>query len=391
MRITMIGTLPPIKGVSDYCIEQVETLCKKIKIDFINFKSIYPKFLYPQDPEEKDQVFQYQQHANLNVSDVLKWYNPVGNLITGSRIKTSIIHFHWWTSFLFVVFYPVLLGAKLFHRVQIICTLHNVVGHESGFFDRLITRIMLTLPDHFIVHTEATKNKLKALNKTKDENISIIPHGRYDFYKHSSLSASEAKKILNLPQSGKVILFFGFIREYKGIDTLIAAMKRIHQEVPDAILYIAGNCWISWDVYQQMIVDANLEKQVFTDIRYIPSSEIQNYFAAADVVVLPYKEFDSQSGPGNIAIGFQKPLIVSHVGGLPDLVKTPDAIFEPGDEKALADTLIRLFNNPDLMHQLHLDSKSIADTLSWDAIADRTIQLYQSIVPEDKNEFVHDK
>lgn len=391
MRITMIGTLPPIKGVSDYCIEQVETLCKKIKIDFINFKSIYPTCLYPQDPEEKDQVFQYQPHANLQVSDTLKWYDPIGNIVTALRIHTSIVHFHWWTSFLIVVFYPVLLSAKLFRRVKIICTLHNVVGHESGFFDRLITKIMLTLPDHFIVHTEATKNKLKALKKTKDENISIIPHGRYDFYKHSSISALDAKEKLKISAQSKVILFFGFIREYKGIDTLIEAMKRVHQEIPDAVLYIAGNCWISWDVYEQKIVDANLKKHVMTDIRYIPSSEIQNYFSAADVVVLPYKEFDSQSGPGNIAIGFQKPLVVSNVGGLPDLVKTPEAIFEPGDQKALANVLIQLLKNPRLLQQLHLDSKSIAETLSWDVIAEKTIQLYQSIDNEVKNGFMHNE
>ncbi len=380
MKITMIGPLPPVKGgISDYCIELLNALSEKIDIDFINFQSIYPKFLYPQNPFETGRDFQIKKHSGMNIRSLLKWYHPFGNFWVGIQIKTRIVHFHWWTSFLFIVFFPLLVAIKLTGCKKIICTTHNIVGHESGIIDRILTRMMMSLPDHFIAHSEASAKRLCTLNRISPNRVSIIQHGRYDLYHVENVSKGEAREFLKISENQKVILFFGYIREYKGIDTLIQAMKKVKEACPDVCCLIAGNNWISWEPYQSLIDQLDLNDVVKTELRYIPYSEVHYYFNAADVTVFPYKQFDSQSGAGNIAIGFNKPVIVSRVGGLPNLVKDDRVVFDPGDYIALSNILIDVIQNKTFQDKLIDDTKVISHSLSWNQIAEQTIELYKSI------------
>src|SRR3972149_3444430 len=178
MRITMVGSLPPIKGMSAYCLSLVQGLSKIIQIDFINFKTIFPPipFLYPIDEKEDDKVFKVKLNDNILVEERLRWYNPIGACFAGFKAKNKLLHLHWWTSFLFIVFYPLIRFAKLSGK-KIVCTAHNVIGHESGFVDRFLCKLMLSLPDYFIVHSQKNQEQLSEFFKIRPERIEVIPPG----------------------------------------------------------------------------------------------------------------------------------------------------------------------------------------------------------------------
>lgn len=382
MRVTFVGTLPPIKGISEYCIEQTKGLSKKIKVDFINFKSIYPRFLYPGgSTKEKNEIFQKEENKNFKIRNMLAWYNPLSWIWAGLVSKGEVVHFHWWTFYLFPVFFTAVLLSKA-RKKKIVCTVHNILGHESGEIDKILTNWIFKLPDHFVVHSEANKKQLKKIFRIEDKKISIIPHGTLSFYKEKKLTKEEAREKLGISNQDKVILYFGNIRKYKGVDVLIKAFANIKQEVSNAKLIIAGKNWIAWQSFQGLIDKYNLSKDVILHLDYVPTPEIQYYFTAADLVVLPYLYFESQSGPGNIALAFERAMVVSNVGGLPDLVKEKNVVVKPGNVNQLAQAIIKVLKDDGFRKKLENDSKELSQKYSWDKIAEKTISLYKQLITE---------
>ena len=376
-EITLVGTLPPIKGVSDYCIEQTKSLGKTIKVNFLNFKSIYPEFLYPGGKTtEKDPVFKAEKNPNVKTHSSLSWWNPFSWIIAGLTSKGKILHFHWWTYFLFPVFFTIALIAKLRGK-KIVCTIHNVVGHESGFIDRLFSGIIFSLSNSFIVHTKNNKEQLQKYFKVKSSNIEIIPHGIYNFYRGEKISKQAAKEKLGIPKNSKVLLAFGNIRAYKGTDDLIEAFKIVKEKFPELYLVIAGKPWkkeLEADIKERLNGVSNTK--IFLD--FVASSKVKFYFSAADLVVLPYKDFAAQSGPGNIALAFEKPLLVSNVGGLPDLVKNNIAVFKAGNIQELASKISLIFSK-NMISSLEADSRALKQVFSWENIAEQTLKLYNKL------------
>lgn len=379
MKITLLGTLPPIKGISEYCIEQAKSLSKKIDIDFINFKAIYPEFLYSGgSTKEKDKAFKIDLNKNLKVRNILTWYNPFSWIFAGLTAKGSILHFHWWSFTLFPVFFTVVYICKL-RKKKIVCTVHNVTAHESNILDSLFSKWIFSLSDRLIVHSEANKEKLIRLFGIKNSCIFIIPYGVLNFYKDKKISKSTARKKLKIDSKDKIVLYFGNIRKYKGIDILIKAFSKVKKKVPEAKLIIAGKNWISWRPFEKIIKKNNLQNDIIVKLEYILTSEIKYYFLAADLVVLPYLKFDSQSGVGNIALVFNKVLIVTNVGGLKDLVKDKRSIVKPNNERLLSKAIIDVLLSDSFKKKLEKDSKNICKDYSWDKISKRTIDLYKAI------------
>lgn len=376
----MIGTLPPIKGISEYCLEQTRSLAKEIEIDFINFKSIYPEFLYPGgSTKEKSKTFLLKPGGNLKIKELLAWYNPFTWLWAGLFAKGKIIHFHWWTYSLFPVFFTILLLSKTRGK-KIICTVHNVLGHESNKLDRFLTSLILKFPDYFIVHSKKNKEQIEKNFKINSQKILIIPYGVLNFYKDEPVSKSKARKKLGLDNKDKIILFFGTIRKYKGVDVLIKALSEIKRQIPEAKLVIAGKAWANWKPYQKLISNLKLKENIVLDLNYIPTSKVKYYFTAADLVVLPYTQFESQSGPGNIALAFGKAIIVSNVGGLPDLVKEESIVVEPNDVNQLAQAIIKILKDNNFRKKLEGDSRELAQEYSWDKIAEETTRVYNKLL-----------
>lgn len=212
------------------------------------------------------------------------------------------------------------------------------------------------------------------------EHISVIPHGSLDFHVHNGVNRSAIREKLGIESTRKVILLFGAVRAYKGVDTAIEAFSKVLQEVPDSILLIAGKLWQKWDPYQRQIDELGITDSVKTYLDYIPSGDVYKYFEIADLVILPYHQFDSQSGVGTTAVSFRKPMIVTDVGGLPDLVEDRRYVVPPKDPEALAQKIKNCLKNPIQLTDMACSSDIVAKRLSWSAIALKTCRIYEQLV-----------
>jgi glycosyltransferase involved in cell wall biosynthesis len=265
-------------------------------------------------------------------------------------------------------------------RKPVIFTVHNVSSHEDSHFFKAVSQFIFKLGDHFIVHTKANRSALKARYGIKSSKVSVIPHGSLDFQVSRHADRAAIRQEMGFKASQKVILFFGAIRPYKGLATAIRAMADVVKVVPEACLLIAGKLWEPWDNYQKPIDESHLSSHVKTYLDYIPSEDVHRYFCAADLTVLPYQHFDSQSGVGSTAVAFRTPMIVSDVGGLPELVKDSRLVVPPGNSDALADAIIDCLSDPELLPTTlgHLDTT--ASELDWGVIAQTTCLLYEQLI-----------
>ncbi|HUV39485.1 MAG TPA: glycosyltransferase [Planctomycetota bacterium] len=383
MKITMVGTFPPIKGISrTYCVPLSEALSRHVEVDFVSFSHIYPEKLYPGGTKELDDAWADPASERLSVRRPLAWFNPLTWLWTGLTVPGRLLHIHWWTYFLSPVELTLLAAAKL-RGTSVIMTVHNVLGHETNMLDRMLSRLAFSFPDRFIVHTEQNRRQLHDVFGVHPSRVAVIPFGALTVYDDAPLSREEARAALDLDADERVLLHFGYIRDYKGLDVLLRAMPRVIDAVPGVKLVVAGTCWQGergWRKYQQIIDEGGLGDRVKLDIGYVPSSRVKVYFRAADLVVLPYLHFEAQSGPGNIGLAFGSPMIVTHTGGLPSLVRDADAVVPPGDAAALAEAIIRVVNDPGKLAKMSRDSVELAREYSWPAIAERTVALYDTLL-----------
>jgi glycosyltransferase involved in cell wall biosynthesis len=377
MQVTILGTLPPIKGISEYCYEQTKALSKEIRVNFINFKKIYPKFLYPGgNPIEKNSKLSLKESENLKIHNTISWYNPFSWIKAGLQIKGSVFHFHWWTYFFFPIILTIVIIAKI-KKKKIVCTAHNIVGHETNIIDRFSSKLVFKLSNKIIVHSEHNKKQLKEKYNIPINNIYVQIYGTLNFYKTKKISKTEAREKLNLKNSDKILLFFGTIRDYKGLDVLLKALAKVIKEFPDVKLLIAGKPWENWNKYERIITENKIQKNVIKHLKYIPTEEVQYYFQACDLVVLPYRHFESQSGPGLISLTFKKPLIVSNVGSLPDLINNKKFLFTPNKQKVLASKIINFFKVKPSKKNKNITINNNLQPFNWYRISQKTLKIYK--------------
>lgn len=379
IKVTLLGTLPPIKGISGYCIEQVSSLSKKIAIEFINFKSIYPECLYPGGTKEFDHGFSIKSNRKLIIKNNLTWYNPFSWIKAGLILEGQIVHINWWTYYLFPVFFVILIIAKN-RKKKIIATIHNVVSHESGKIDILCSRIIYKLADHLIVHSDGNGQSLiKKFNINKGK-ITKIPYGILTVYDKYHVTKQRAREFFCLNKNQKVILYFGTIRKYKGMEILIKSFSEVNKKMKNIKLLIAGECWVDWEKYDQLIKELNLEQDIIKRIKFIPTSEVKYYFTVADLLVLPYSYFESQTAIGILGLTFGKAMIVTNVGGLPELVKNKECVVEPNNPDELTRAVIKVLKDIKLQKKLENDSRVLARKYSWSKFARTSVNLYTKVL-----------
>lgn len=369
-HITIISSLPPIIGLSPYTKGLVLELSKLVKIDFLGFNHIYPKFLYPGSINDESST-PLEESNNLKIRNTLNWFNPFGWIYEAFKIKTEIIHAQWW-SYPLAPIYITILGINKLRGKKIILTIHNVIPHEKSFIKILFNKSVFFLGDEYIVHTQINKEQLSKY--TKNKPIHVIPHGLI----HAPLtgiSKQEARATLNISDNDKILLCFGHIRDYKGLDTAIKALGKIND--PSVKLMIAGKCWEDWSKYDDLIKKLLLEDRIILKLGFIKNDAIEPIFMASDLVLMPYKHFDAQSGVGALAIPFGIPMIVSKVGGLTDYVNNDLCIIEPGNAEELAKKIEEIFKNTHRYTMLKDDLKSIKEKLHWKTISKKTSLLYE--------------
>jgi len=249
---------------------------------------------------------------------------------------------------------------------------HNVFPHERSVMDQSLVRLALTQGHSFIVHSEKDLKKLQSLLPGARVRKAFIPP--YSVFNTASLSEEKAKKELCL--RGRTILFFGFVRPYKGLEILLRALPEVVERVETHLL-IVGEFWTSESYYTNLIRDLGLEGHVTIVNRYVPNEKVSLYFAASDVVVLPYVEA-TQSAVIPIAYSFHKPVITTDVGGLAEVVQdgVTGLIVPPQDSAALAKAMIRYFEE-DLARKFvpNIRAQMAGETFSWN----RLVRLIEEV------------
>jgi len=378
-NIAMLGSLPPLRALSSYCLELALAVADLGKVEFISFKKIYPARLYPGGDLKDDHTFPIIGHPNLKVRRRLTWYNPVSWIIEGISTNTVLLHAQWWSLPLAIVYFVVCLGFKL-RRKPVIFTVHNILQHDKSLLYRIISRMLFKLGDHFIVHSLSNRAQLIKYYKIPLNRITQIPHGPLAFYVQDNMDRNAVRNKMGFDPENSVVLLFGTIRPYKGIDTALKAFAQVLPKIPGARLLIAGKLWEKWDDYEQLIDDLRIEDYIKTYLRYIPCGEVFKFFAASDLVILPYHHFDSQSGVGSTAVFFRKPMIVTNVGGLPELVADRRYVVPPEDSEALADKIVCCLKDPARLAQMSAEADKVANAIAWPAIAQKTWSVYDNVL-----------
>ena len=278
------------------------------------FSLQYPSFLFPGSTQLSNESAptHLKIKACINSINPLNWFK-VGNELR--RLKPDYIVVRFW-----MPFFGPCLGTilKLVNRnkfTQIICIADNVIPHEKRMGDTLLTKYFFSSIHRFITMSEKVNQDLKTF--TQKPSINIV-HPIYDNF-GDIISKEEARKHLALPINEKIILFFGFIRKYKGLDLLLEAMNNANIREANIKLLIAGEFYDNKDEYELIIAKYNLANSLYLRTQFIDNSEVKYYLSAADFVIQPYKNA-TQSGVTPLAYHFEKPMLVTSVGGLANLV-----------------------------------------------------------------------
>lgn len=380
MKVTLISSLPPQKGISAYTLHLVNALAalSDLELEVLAFRSLYPRFLYPGGTVE-DAGMQAEIPPAVHRREILTWYDPSSWVRAGLAARGDLVHAQWW-SYPLAPMYRVVLSLARRRGKKVVLTLHNVLPHEQGRAKRWLNAMVFSLADHVIVHSAAMKDGLLRAGRFKEPQVSVIPHGILTPPAAGNTSPAEARAELDLPAEAQVVLYFGNIRPYKGVDTLLEAFQIISQKLPEAVLLIAGQPWMDWKPYQARIASLGIGSRVKTRLGFVPFDRVHLFFAAADVVALPYTHFDAQSGVAAMALASSRPTVVTDVGGLPDMVPDPRLIVPAGDPPALADAVCRVLADPVLRRELSEKTAVAAQAFSWDRIAAQTAEVYRALL-----------
>jgi glycosyltransferase involved in cell wall biosynthesis len=340
LRISLIGPTHPFRGgIAHHTTLLYRHLRARHEVAFFAFRRQYPRWLFP---GRTDRDSSQQPLLAPGVTRALDSMNPATWLAVARRIvrlRPDLVIFPWWSSF----WTPhVLTMASVVRRApdaRLLAICHNVMDHEEGRLSRVCARAVLRRMDHCLVHSRADEDRLRAL--LPSARVTLGFHPLYEFARPAVGDKEAARARLGL--AGETILFFGFVRPYKGLDDLLRALPQVRQRRPVSLL-VAGEFWGGSDGFRGRVRELDLGPAVRCVDRYIPNEEVGLYFAAADLVVLPYVS-GTASGVVQMAYGLDRPVVATTVGALADIVDDGRTgyLVPPGQPAALADAIVRFY------------------------------------------------
>lgn len=338
-KVIIIGPAHPLRGgLASFD----QRLCQQFQQEgwdasIFSFSLQYPSFIFPgttqysSDPApEGIKIF-----SIINSIHPFNWWH-VGHLL--KEMKPDLIVVRFWLPLMGPALGTILRRVRKNKKTRIVAITDNVIPHEKRPGDKPFTQYFLNSCDAFITMSEKVLSDLRIFEK--DKQAMQVLHPLYDNF-GAAVSQSEARKHLGISEDKKLLLFFGFIRPYKGLDLLLRALKEIKD--PSIQLLVAGEFYEDANTYKTLIDELGIRDKLILKTDFIPDSEVKYYLCAADVVVQPYKNA-TQSGVTPLSYHYEKPMIVTNVGGLPSLVPHEKAglVCEP-DPHSIANAITRFF------------------------------------------------
>ena len=343
MKISLLGPAYPFRGglatFNERLAQQFSSECKDT--DIRTFTRQYPRFLFP----GKTQYSNGPAPEGIKITREINSINPFSWIRTGLKIRkerTDILLIRYWLPFMAPCLGVVARIAKSNKYTVIISVVDNVIPHEKRPGDIMLTKFFMNSIDGAVVLSDSVQKEVE--NFRKDIPICYTPHPLFDTY-GKKLNRNDALSALKLDQNCIYLLFFGFIRNYKGLDILIRAFSDSRLRGKNLKLLVAGEFYENETLYRNLVRESGLEKDVIFYDHFIENTEVGLFFSGADLVVQPYKSA-TQSGVTQIAYYFDKPMLVTNVGGLKEIVEHGKCgyVVEP-DPGNIADAIIDYFDN----------------------------------------------
>ena len=372
-KIVLIGPVYPYKGgIAHYTSLFYRALTKKFDVELISYKMQYPKFLFKKEQRDyRNDMFKVESAQFL-----INTANPLNLISVAHRIKKlkpDLVLMQWWHPYFAPCYW--ILETVLGKKVKKMFVCHNVFPHERFPMDKLLTKLVLKKADSFIVHSKSDGEDLRTIKP--DAQYRQNSHPTYNAFKIRNLTKEQARQELSRNPDEKLLLFFGFVRDYKGLRHLIQAMPILKQNLEGIRLMIVGAFGQDQEDYLKLIEQCDVQDCIEVIDGYTPDNEVEKYFAACDLVVLPY-ESATQSGIVQIAYGFDKPVIVTNVGGLPDVVtdKKTGYVVAPQKPDKIADAIIKFYRDG-MESEFVANVRKEAYRFSWDRLTEKVEELLE--------------
>lgn len=371
-RIMLIGPVYPYKsGISDYVGALYRQLCKNNDVTVYSYSMQYPKIMYRKEQKnyEDDTVKIDGVEYILNSANPFNWMKVVKRV---KKENPELLILQWVHPYFAPCYWFM---TRKWKKIPILYICHNALPHERFPLDRWLTKVTLSQAKYIVAHSNSDAEILTEM--LPNAKIKVNPHPAYNFFKIKDMKKEEGRELLGLKQDAKVLLFFGLVREYKGLKHLLNAMPAIKQKYGDVKLLVAGDFGKAENkkLYMDMMNELDIVDCVDVYDGHIPIPEVEKFFAACDMVVLPY-ESATQSGVIQVAYSFDKTVLATNVGGLPDVVQNMQTgyVVEPQNPRKIAEAVIDFYeNNREQTFENYI--KEEAYRFSWDRMENTIKEL----------------
>ena len=377
MKIVIVGPAHPYRGGIAAFTDRLATefVAEDIDVELFTFTLQYPSFLFP----GKTQYSDAPAPENIKISRKINSINPFTWIKAAKEIRAKnpdIVIFAYWMSFFAPCYAKMAKILSKNKKIRCIGLVHNMMPHEKSVLDRLFSPLFVKKMDAFVALSKSVLEDISKLDRKSKPKL-FSPHPLYDHYgdREDKVTAINS---LYFDQNYSYLLFFGLIREYKGLDLLLKAMSDERLDEYPVKLVIAGEFYDKKEPYLQMIDNYNINDKVIICDKYIPDEEVKNFFNLADMVVQPYRSA-TQSGVTQVAYHFEKPMLVTDVGGLREIV--PDGkvgyVVEP-DPVKIVDAICDFYDN-DRCEFFENNIVEEKKKYEWSKMTETIMRLYNEV------------
>jgi len=318
--------------------------------------------------------------SKFRVISGIKWIIGTVFSVFHARFSgISIFHFHIFYTNLLVLF-NLLFVKILFGKV--VLTVHDVSSFSNSSNSSIICKLIYKLTDRIITHNEFSKSEIINVNGNLSSCIFIVPHGNYTPFINIQYDKEKSKEQLGIPNNRRILLFFGMIKKVKGLEILLSALKGIIKQNPDVLLVIAGKPWENdFSTYQEIIDENNLSEYILLHTKFIPQEDVEHYYCASDLVVLPYKKI-YQSGVLMMTLSYERPALVSDLPPIKEIISNNvnGFLFKTENACDLTAKLNSILGNEGCMEKVRVKGTELINTkYDWGEIGRQTKEAYQSL------------